>query len=221
MFGLLGPIFALLPERWRRALLGRAPVNWPRAALVSGSLEGVLGLGALIGWYLYFIQDAIGVQADITSKAMLTRDMPAGATGVGMSYAMGLAALTSFALHPVSWALFYFTLEGLLRALAAGLTQEVVGTLPLVLVDRAIGLGQRRSYELRVPLVADEVARGDEKTPWDLKVASCRPKPTWKYPLTISYEEEFFQVAGESRGGGTPGRPHVYLLRRPPQGEAY
>jgi len=221
VFEVLGPVFSLLPERWRKALFGDAPINWPRAALISGVLEGVLCLIALIVWYLYFIQVAAGVQAEVTAKAMLTRDTPQGATGVGMSYAMGLAALTAFALHPLSWALFYFWLEGLLRACAAGLTQEVAGTLPLVLVDRTMAALGRRAYEVRVPLVADEVTRGDGKSSWDLKVASCRPKPTWKYPLTISYDGEFFQVVGESAGGATRARPHVYLLRRPPEGEAY
>ena len=218
---LLGPLLTLLPERWRRKWLADAPVDWPRAAFVSGVAEGVLCLAALVGWYLYYIQVAIDAQASLTAGALLTRDVPQGATGAGMSYAMGLAALTSFVTHPLTWALAYFSIEGALRGLAALLTDEVAATLPLVLVERSIARGQRAVYERRVPRVADVVTRGREEDPWDLKVESCRPKPTWKYPLTISYEGEFFQVAGVAAGGATPARPHVYLLRRPPPGEAY
>lgn len=51
MFGLFGPLLSLLPERWRRTLVGDVPINWRRAALVSGSLEAVLFLGLFVGWY--------------------------------------------------------------------------------------------------------------------------------------------------------------------------
>jgi hypothetical protein len=231
-FNVLGPVLALLPERWRKTRLGGlagVPVNWPRAALISGIVEGLVCLCALVVWYFLFIPRAAGVQAELAAGALQGRDAPAGMSGAGLSFAMGLAALTAFATHPLSWALSYFCLEGVLRACAAGLTDETCGTLPLALVDRAIAAFQRRAYEARVPLVADEVTRSDPADagqPWDLKVAACRPKLTWKYPLTIAYEGEFFQVVGEAaKVGARPrqvgARPHVYLLRRPPRGEAY
>jgi hypothetical protein len=126
-----------------------------------------------------------------------------------------------FAMHPLTWVLGYFTVEGIWRAVAAGVTDESPGTLPLALVAWLAGGMKRRAYELRVPLVADEVTRGGEKDTWVLRVASCRPKPEWIFPLTIRYQSEYFQVAGESPTGATPARPHVYVLNRPPAGEAY
>jgi hypothetical protein len=53
----------------------------------------------------------------------------------------------------------------------------------------------------------------------ELKVASCRVKPHWKYPLTIRYEGEFFQLQGEDHLAGTHERPHVYLLKKLPANE--
>ena len=52
-----------------------------------------------------------------------------------------------------------------------------------------------------MPLVADEVTRGGKNDSWALRVASCRPKPDWIYPLTVRFADEFFQVAGESPAG--------------------
>jgi len=209
---LLGPLLALLPRRWRARLVPEAAVDWPRAVLVSGLAECVTCLVALIGWYLYAIQKYIDLQ--VAPRLNLPRDVP------GNEYAIGFAALIMVVTHPVSWALFYFWLEGAFRAFAALITEETPGSLPLVLMDRLIFRAQRWREEARVPLVWDEVARGDGKQSWDLKVTSCRPKPSWRYPLAISYEEEFFQVIGEALDAVTAERPHVYLLRRPHPAEA-
>ena len=215
MWTLVGAVLSLLPERWRTKWFAGVPFNWPRAGVVSGILECFFCLLALIGWYLHAIQEFVNQQMDATIAA--TKGVPAE----GAAFGMGAAALITFALHPLTWALAYFTIEGLLRCLAAALTDETVGTLPLVLIDRMITRGQRRAYERRVPLVADVVTRGDEKEAWDLKVESCRPKPSWRPMQTILYEEEYFMVAGEAADPGTASRPHVYLLRRPRPGEVY
>ena len=218
---LLGPLLTLLPDSWRRALFANAPVNWPRAALISGLLEGVGGLAVLIAWYLYFIQGAVDQQAGLVAGALKSNAPPKGATEAGLSYAMGLSALAAFAMHPLTWVLAYFTIEWMFRLFAALTSDEVAGSLPLVLADGIFSAGKRRAYERRVPLVADVVTIGTEKDPWALRVQSCRPKPTWKHPLTIRFRGEYFQVAGEAAVGGTPARPHVYLLRCPSPGEVY
>jgi hypothetical protein len=205
---LLGPLLALLPVRWRARLVPEAPVNWPAAGLISGIVESTGSLLGLIGWYLHAMQKYMDAQLGATMTA--TKGVP----GEGSAYAMGFAAFVTFLVHPLTWALFYFWLEGALRTLAALLTEESPGTLPLVLVDRAWRVTQRRREQARVPLVRDDVAQGDGKQPWDMKIASCRPKPSWKYPLAIRYEGEFYQVVGEASAVAMAARPHVYLLRR-------
>jgi len=215
MIPLLAPILALLPERWRAKWFAAAGVNWPRAGVISGFLEGFFCLLGLAGWYLYAMQKFVDQQMDVTVSAAK------GVPGEGAAFGMGAAALATFVIHPLTWALAYFAIEGIARCLAAALTEETLGTLPLVLVDRAIVSSRRRAYERRVPLVADVVTRGGEKDPWDLKVESCRPKPAWRPPLTVSWQGEYFQVAGEAAAPGTPARPHVYLLRKPRPGEVF
>jgi hypothetical protein len=220
---ILGPLLALLPERWRRMLFADAPVNWPRAGTISGLAEAMGCLLALIGWFLYAIQHFVNQQMDVTIAATK------GGPGEGAAFGMGAAALITFAVHPLTWVLAYFSIEGTLRAFAAWTSDEVAGTLPLVLADRIFAGAKRRAYERRVPLVPDVATLGGEKDPWHLRVESCRPKPTWKYPLTIRFNGSYYQIArqtsggqaGEAAEGGTPQRPHVYLLRRPPAGEAY
>lgn len=217
----LGPLLVLLPHRWRRHLLGGAPVNWTQAALYGGFIHGVAGLLAMIGWYFYYIKVAIGRQTAAALEAMGQKDTPAGLTDVGLSYSMGLSAMTDFVLHPVTWVLGYFAVEGVVRFAGAYANQESYPTLPLVLADKLISTGRQRAFESRTPIVADEVTRGTSSDPWDLRVASCRPKPDWKYPLTIRWGEEFFEVQGSSSEEGTGARPYIYLLRRPPAGKAY
>ncbi len=213
---LLSPLVALLPRRWREAAFGHAPINWPRAAFLSGMLETFGCMLGLIGWYLHSIQKGVEAQLDVTIRAaQATQSVP----GEGSAYAMGFAAFVLFAIHPLTWVLAYFSVEGVLRAFAAALNEEVTGTLPLVLVDGLAARVQRAAYELRVPQVPDLVTRSDGKQPWDLQVASSRPKPHWKYPLTICYGGEFFQVIGETSSEDAAGRPHVYLLKRIAPGE--
>ncbi len=211
----LAPILSLLPRPWRRAIFADVGFNWPRATMISGLVEGGVFFAALIAWYFHTMCSAVHAQMGATMEA--TQGVP----GEGAAFAMGAAGMAIFALHPVTWVLGYFTVEGVWRAVAAGVADDSPGTLPLAIVEGVARRMKRRAYEARVPLVADEVTRGGEKDSWALRVASCRPKPDWIFPLTVRYRAEFFQVAGESPTGATPARPHVYLLNRPPVGEAF
>ncbi len=209
---LLGPLLALLPARWRAKLVPEAPIAWPVAALLSGLAESIGGLATLIWWYFQTMQRYIG--------AMVDTALDGKTSAPSTDHQIKGMALILFVLHPLTWALCYFTFEGTLRWLAAYLTDESPASLPLVLMDQLLTRAQRKRELLGVPLVRDEATRGDGKQPWDLKVASCRAKPHWKHPLAIGYEREFFQVAGESHAPATSARPHVYLLKRAHPGEA-
>jgi hypothetical protein len=62
-----------------------------------------------------------------------------------VQYGLGFAALVEFVFNPLSLLLFYLTLEGLVRFMAAAVTHEVVGTMPLVLLGRGYERCARRS----------------------------------------------------------------------------
>jgi hypothetical protein len=96
-----------------------------------------------------------------------------------------------------------------------------VASFPFAIAHRIERAMSRRAYEARVPLVRDQVSRGDGKQSWDLRVLSCRPKKNWTAKKTIRFEGEFFHVLGESPADTTPQRPHAYLLRRVPSHEAF
>lgn len=216
----IGALLSFFPRNWREALAGGAPIHWTRATWFGAMASGLVCLCLLIGWYLYFIQGAASEQAGVTLDALTQREPPKGFTGAGASYAMGLASLVAFLLQPKTWVLAYFALEGTVRAVAAAVTDESPASLPFVLMEKLRGAFSRTAYEHRVPLIVDQVTRGDASQGWDLRIASCRPKPDWKAAKSIRYRDEFFRVIGESRAGTTPARPHVYLLRLVPPGEA-
>jgi len=196
---LAGPILAFLPARLRAAYWGDIGVNWSRATVFSGIIESLLALVALIAWYSIFV----------------ARDGPAIGRSIPWPYA-GPMGLLSMYVHPLTWLICYFGVEGAVRAMSGLATHEVPGTLPLVLLDRAVRLAKTGEWRVKPRLVEDEVTRGDGI--WDLKIASCKPKAHWKYPLTIRYGGQFFQVQGEEHAA-TGGRPHVYLLRSLPASE--
>lgn len=210
----LGPVASLLPRRWRALLCGDWPVNWLRAVLISGAVEMAVCFAALVRWYFHWMERMVAANMDVTVKAAK------GVPGEGAAYGMGAAGLISFALHPLTWVLVYFAVEGFVRILSAIVAEQICGTLPLAIAERFTRGAGERYEESRVARVADEVTRGDDARGWDLRVASCRAKPTWKPPLTVRYEGDFFTVTGEAPARATPERPFVYLLRRKPENEA-
>ena len=196
---LAGPILAFLPARLRATYCGDIRVDWSRATVFSGVIESFLALVALIVWYSVFV----------------TRAGPAISAHIPWPFA-GPMGLLSMYMHPLTWLICYFGAEGAVRAISGLATHEVPGTLPLVLLDRAIRYAKTGEWRAKSNLAEDEVTRDEGN--WDLKIASCEPKAHWKYPLTIRYSGEFFQVQGEEHVA-TGGRPHIYLLRRLPTNE--
>lgn len=204
---LAGPFLVLLPEDWRKRLSFEDSINWREAAVVSGLLQATVALAAYVAWYYYsaghWAHRTIGATAQAHSHS-----------NVG-SGTIGSLTFVVIAIHPVTWVLWYFAIEGLMRTINARARVKFSATLPLRLVDRAIHFaryGEWSSSRLR-----DEVTRGDGI--WDLKIASRNPKAHWKNPLTIRYQNEFFQVHGEEHVAAAHGHRHIYLLRRLPANE--
>jgi hypothetical protein len=208
---LTGPILALLPERWRPAATADSRIQWPLAACISGFAEAVICLAGLIGWYFYSMSHWV-VQVIYTGMQVHPRapieEQTVGYVGLGL-----------FLSNPLTWALAYFSAEGAIRGFAGYITGETVGTLPLVLLERAVKTMRRRAMEWRIPLAPDRVIQTPGGASGDLQIASCRPKPHWNHPLTVRVGDEFFLVTGEQWNGADAARPHVYSLRRLARGE--
>lgn len=200
---LLGPIATLLPRRWREKVFQTTPNRLARATALSGIVEAILTLVALLAWYSIYV-------------ALAGRAIASSHGAADASERVGLFAYLWFWLNPITWLVAYFGLEGVVRSTAALSTGESYGTLPLFLID---SLGRKLIRPARppvLPLVCDEITTGDSRC--DMKIASCRVKPEWKYPFTIRYEGAYFQVVADIHLGAGP-RPHVYSLRRLPPGE--
>lgn len=205
---LLGPLFTLLPKRWREGICSLSEQVLSRAATISGILEFLAALFVFRVWYGRFF-------------AMLAEQYVSTVQRVKTNYiqpsdTIGEAGFLFFMTSPLTWVILFFLAEGLFRTFVALGTGEACGTFPLVFIDwlsRALFSSPGSKQE--ITLVPDEVSPGDGKC--DLRISSCRRKPEWKPPYAIRYGGTFFRIIGEKRTGGP--RPFVYALRRLAPGE--
>ena len=207
---LLGPFLSLLPEAWRTKLSWAGSIRWRPASFISGVLEALLSLYALVVWYSYSVTHHTQIQIDSALRAH-PNVHPNEMT-------MGLIGYVFVALNPVTWIICWFWFEGVVRALGAAFTEEIVGTLPLWIIDKSYRvLRQRRQSLHRPPLVSDEVTWLIDGQAEALMIMSCLPKPTWNDRPTVRFKGEFFKVERSITGTGL--RPYVYYLRRLQLGE--
>ena len=206
-----GIFLALLPRRYRRWVEERGGSHFTAAAVASGLLQFLGGLGAFIGRYFLFRQQRMEQWvADAVARGGL--DIAASASG---QHVMGLATTVEYLIQPLTLVLLYFTFEGAVRLLAGIVTGEVVGTLPLQGVAWLHGKAEARWAEWRLgPRIVDLVQKG-KGTEYDLRILSCRPKKTWDRMMTIIYEDVFYELVGEERGPFP--RQFIYLLRKAPE----
>lgn len=202
---ILGPFLTMLPRRWRTRVLASASVHASRAAIVSGIMEVVVAIVGLIAWYSIYV----------TLLANAAAHSPAAIPNQTANR-IGMFAYIWFWLNPITWVVAYFVFEGVVRFLAALVTGETCGILPLWMVERVWRFFKQRNAPPPLPLVADEITPGDATC--DIKISSCRPKSAWEHPFTIHYAGAYFQVVASANLGAGP-RPHVYSLRRLRPGE--
>ncbi|MGH9734173.1 MAG: hypothetical protein ACRD8A_06260 [Candidatus Acidiferrales bacterium] len=204
---IFGPFATMLPRRWRMKALAAVPVQVGPAAMLSGTLEAVIAIVALVVWYSIYVMLAAGA---VGRSQVVIPDQSANR--------VGMFAIVWFWLNPVTWLVVYFVFEGTARFLAGLVTGEAYGIAPLWALEHIWRLTELRRQNARTnpPLVADEITPGDRTC--DMKIASCRSKPDWRYPFTIRYAGAYFQVIA-SVDLTVGSRPHVYSLRRLPPGE--
>jgi hypothetical protein len=223
----LGPFLAFLPRRWRDSLPITASLHWRPAVILSGLLESLISFFALVYWYSYSVThwaagavfSAIQHGAEIDPRAI------------------GFAGLAIVFLHPLTWLIVYFGLEGMAR-LCAAFTDTTLGTLPLFLVDKAylqlvrggnplaagtdnfshshlasgIRAVREKALMASLPRVPDELRFMTAGLDEILEIRSCRVKPDWTPPRVVRYEDRYYQLAECSQGNAP--RPFIYTLRK-------
>jgi hypothetical protein len=208
-----GMLVSLLPKQYRGWWAWASSADFTRATMLSGLAEVFVCLGLYIGRYLYFIQYRVGTLGEAAIKRGAEEALGAPA----VQYGMGFVSLIEYVFSPLSVLLAYLAFEGTMRVLAAAVTEETPGTLPLYLVAWAFeGIRRWRMERALGPRVMDEVYRF-RGISYDLGIASCRPKRDWDRLMTIEFEEEFYEVFEEKLG--YPPRRYIYRLRQIPKGK--
>jgi hypothetical protein len=117
--------------------------------------------------------------------------------------------------HPIALLLFYLSLEGFIRFIAALSVSEVVPSLPIVLgftVKRHFAGRKdrhRRQALASIPDSFEVLADGEH-----LRIAASQAKTTWNAALTIGVDGAWYEVEREETG--IPPREYVYFLKRAP-----
>ncbi len=199
---LIGSIASFLPQRYRSAISVSVP-----AAAISGAAQLLLSLGALMYRYFTFTHQRLFADSNVMLKAVERH-------GETVVMGSGLLLLLEYLIQPLTILLCYFAFEGVVRLVAAVITDEVVPTLPLYLVLLLQQQRDRIRHEGALgERIIDEV-RFVESSTCSLRIASCRPKEGWNKMITVAYQDELYEVAAAQEGH--PPRPFVYLLRKKP-----
>jgi hypothetical protein len=221
-----GPLAAFLPARWRKVLPFAGLVQWPRAATLSGMLEIAAAILALANWYQYTMYPIVDRGVDLALNGKLG--------GVTDQQIAG-AAYTVFLFHPLTWVLVYFFMEGAVRLCGAAFAENVLGTLPLGLIDRTLSLAtprtkarpslpeQRNSQSFagavreralfsRLKQVPDELHYATGQAQELLEIWASRRKDDWLAPKVVRVDDLYYRLQENSVESGP--RPFRYRLRR-------
>jgi hypothetical protein len=222
-----GPLAAFLPARWRNALPFAGHVQWSRAAALSGVLQVAAAILALANWYQYIMFPIVDRGVDLALNGKL-------GGGVTDQQIAG-AAYTVFLFHPLTWVLVYFAIEGAVRLCGAAFAENVLGTLPLGLIDRALALlmprthakpafpDQRNSQSFasavrertmlsHLKQVPDELHYATHQTQELLEIRASRRKDDWLAPKVVRVDDLYYRLEENSVEHGP--RPFRYRLRR-------
>jgi hypothetical protein len=219
-----------VPRRWRDPLRLNESIPWEPATVLSDFVESLLALILLVYWYSH----------PVTTWAANALDsaLRGGPESAVLGQAIGFSALVLWILHPLTWLIAYFILEGLVRLLAAAFTDQIFGTLPLAFVDWCYGKATRRPPDgdalhtpgtrtqlqslfsalkekiiiSRLPEVEDELVESTCAGESFLKIHSSRPKPEWIPPRVVRIGDAYFRLEQISQGKSP--RPFEFALRR-------
>ncbi len=224
---LVGPLAALLPARWRKLLPFAGFIQWNRAAILSGILQIAAAILALAKWYQYIMFPIVDRGVDLALNGKLPGEVTDQQIAGG--------AYMVFLFHPLTWVLVYFFVEGAVRLCGAGFAENVLGTLPLVLIDRVLSLVsprtkaapafpdqsnahsfvdavRERALLSRLKQVPDELHFATDQTQESLEIWASRRKDDWVAPKVVRVDEHYYRLEASSVEHGP--RPFRYRLRR-------
>jgi len=226
-----GIAFSALPRRWRAAMaIGEETVPWVLATILSGILESVFAVAGLIYWYS---RSVTTWAANALDSAL--RNGPAAEYD---PHLLGLSAFVIWCIHPLTWLLASFFIEGLVRIVGAISIEQVLPIWFLALADWCYGKFTCRAPEggalhlpngkeqfqsllqaakgaaktIGLPEVPDklvEVAFGADSI---LEIHSSRPKAEWTPPRVVRVGLLYYRLEAASEGSRP--RPFIYRLRR-------
>jgi hypothetical protein len=222
-----GPLAAFLPARWRNALPFAGHVQWSRAAALSGVLQVGAAIFGLANWYQYIMFPIVDRGVDLALNGKL-------GGGVTDQQIAG-AAYTVFLFHPFTWVLAYFCIEGAVRLCGAAFAENVLGTLPLGLIDRTLALltprrqpkpafpdhrnaqsfasaVRERTMLSHLKQVPDELHYATDHTQELLEIRASRRKDDWLAPKVVRVDDLYYRLEENSVEHGP--RPFRYRLRR-------
>src|SRR5260370_18397268 len=226
----LGTILSLMPGRWRAGLRLNEAIPWVRATVLSGFLESLLAFFALIDWYSHSVTTWAANALDSALRNGPERAVP--------GQAIEFSALVLWVMHPLTWVIGFFVIEGLVRLLAAAFTEQIFATLPLAFADWSYGKATARPAEgdalympsgreqlqsivsivkgkiiaARFQEVADELVELSEGSEAFLEIHSSRAKAEWIPPKTVRIGDVYFRL--EQLAQGNVPRPFIFRLRR-------
>jgi hypothetical protein len=222
---IVGPFLALLPKRWRKALPFSDAINWPHAVTLSGLAELAVAVAATLEWYSISMTTWVnrGLEVAMSGKA-----------GNGITdQAIGGMAWFMWVNHPLTWLLGYFCIEGAVRMCGAAFSDNLLGTLPLAVVDkvmRYVLYGSKTAEEVpgaassffiavsekvlesSVPVSADEVRFQQSASEEIMEIRASRRKVEWDPPRVVRFQENYYQLEACSKCAGP--RPFRYTLRK-------
>ena len=231
---LLGIVLAVLPRRWRDPLHLEQAIPWVLAAILSGLLEALIAFVALVSWYSHSVTHWAANALDSALRNGPEAQVP--------GQAIGFSALVLWCIHPLTWFIGYFAIEGLVRFLAAVSTEQVLPSWPLLLADWSYGKLTGRPPEgdaIHLPTarqqfqslasaarhaaksagvaeLPDELHESTQGSESLLEIHSCRAKSEWIPPRVVRIVDTYYRL--ESTSEGNRPRPFIFHLRRLPAG---
>jgi hypothetical protein len=202
-------------------------VQWESAAAVSGFVEIVAAIVGLGYWYMFEMTRWVSQIMNASTNGRVPVEL-------GEHQVQG-AALMIFYMNPLTWILFYFFFEGAVRMCGAAFAENVLGTMPLYVLERVLFLVKNRREArpgevvwrnvksfvesvreglmvARLKEVPDELHYKWSGTEEMLEVWASRRKEEWVTPKIVRVDEVYYRLEETSVEKGA--RPFRYQLRR-------